>query len=417
MTTPATPPARRVVALMVQAAATALALLACALGLAWIVGRVATDRWHWSQYLFWMPGLLVAWAGTALSGVAMLGGLGSRLVLRERSPRALRIASRSGLALSLVALASVALDYRRPSPAPARTPSTLKVVCWNIASLVPQDRWDEWILREDPDVAVLRPGHGLDFSRLFDAYATGGTAQDFYGGRTDFPRFGMDWIWGTSGFCVTSRVPIKAWADLSLKVEPGLGLDPRRRRFIRSYKDPGRAMLLVLDTTARVGRDTVVWLVDLPSDLSLWREDVMRESRAAIDAFAGPAWFPDAAERKWVRREAPPGLFASPDIVMGDFNTPRGSRSLRLLAGEGAHAFDEAGRGWGYSFPRAWRVEGWSVRRWRVPLWHVDHCFVSSAWRVLDYRVVDTGLGTHRAQVAMVEFRGAPAGADGARVP
>jgi endonuclease/exonuclease/phosphatase family metal-dependent hydrolase len=82
---------------------------------------------------------------------------------------------------------------------------------------------------------------------------------------------------------------------------------------------------------------------------------------------------------------------ASPDLVAGDFNTPRGSWSIGQLVGLMRHAREDgAGAGVIVTYPRA------------APLLHIDHLFVGAKLRARGYRVLDPGVGRHWAQVAEV---------------
>ena len=92
-----------------------------------------------------------------------------------------------------------------------------------------------------------------------------------------------------------------------------------------------RAMYVELDTTAKLGRTTVVWVVDLPSDWRISRRAIAANAAAAIAAWSGQETIHHGHKSKDIR-DAGPG-FPAPDLVLGDFNIPRGSDSLRLLVG------------------------------------------------------------------------------------
>ena len=77
--------------------------------------------------------------------------------------------------------------------------------------------------------------------------------------------------------------------------------------------------------------------------------------------------------------------FPVPDLILGDFNTPRGSESLEALVGAKREVLAEGGWGPRATWPR------------RLPLWGIDLGFVGDGWRVLVGRVLDPGAGGHRA--------------------
>jgi endonuclease/exonuclease/phosphatase family metal-dependent hydrolase len=86
------------------------------------------------------------------------------------------------------------------------------------------------------------------------------------------------------------------------------------------------------------------------------------------------------------QRPAGPG-FPPADLIMGDFNIPRGSASLRQAAQGYPHAHTQAGHGHAGTYPR------------HRPLVHIDHMFIGPALRARRYQVVDGGVGSHRMQV------------------
>ena len=57
------------------------------------------------------------------------------------------------------------------------------------------------------------------------------------------------------------------------------------------------------------------------------------------------------------------------------------------IGGRLRHAFDEAGSGWGATFRRDF------------PIFHIDHTLLGDEIEAVDYRLIDPGIGRHRAQV------------------
>jgi vancomycin resistance protein VanJ len=105
--------------------------------------------------------------------------------------------------------------------------------------------------------------------------------------------------------------------------------------------------------------------IDLPSDPRLSRRATAGELVKTIDAI----------DR------------STPDVILGDFNITGGSDSLRQF-GEGYRdSFEDAGAGWGGTYPR------------ETPLWRIDLTLVRTPWRTLRAEVIDLHGKRHRAQV------------------
>ncbi len=116
-------------------------------------------------------------------------------------------------------------------------------------------------------------------------------------------------------------------------------------------------------------RPLTVYFIDLPSSPRRSRIDVARTARRLLDQV-----------------DAPP-----PDVVVGDFNMTRGGAALGTLFPELEHAFDQAGRGYGATYPRA------------LPLYHIDHTLVAPTVRATVYDLMDPGTGRHRIQVVKLK--------------
>ncbi len=331
----------------------------------WGAGRLLSDRFHWSQYLAWMP--------TLPAGAGVLASLLASRLLAWRTPRG-RWARGLGW-VGLAGLLGYATLLEWPLVRPPQEPGAFRVVYWNRCTSG-EPGWESPALAREPDLVVVRAGMCTKPEGLVR-------------------RLGGSFCWDM-GFQVATRAPIKAWGVGELRVEQGLGLDPRESNLIRKGRDPGRAMWLLLDARAKLGRDLVVWLVDMPSDLSLWRDRAMAEAAQALRAGPGRIYVVDELGR-WV--EAPEwkltrSAFATPDAIVGDFNTPHGSHSIRHAVGDFASAFDQAGRGYSATFPARW------------PLWMLDQAYVAPSLRATRFEVSGPLDGTHR----MIEFDIAPAG-------
>ena len=121
-------------------------LLLCLCGglvlVAWATGRLASDRWLWSQWLLWIPGL------TLIPGFLLLG-LGLALLRFRR-----RFVLMACCAAMLGPL-SAAVDLWRPPADMTRTAGTLRLLHWTAG---PGMRDSQVLLqamqRTDPDIVV-----------------------------------------------------------------------------------------------------------------------------------------------------------------------------------------------------------------------------------------------------------------------
>lgn len=76
-----------------------------------------------------------------------------------------------------------------------------------------------------------------------------------------------------------------------------------------------------------------------------------------------------------------------PDIVAGDFNSPRRSKALSSLPAGFVHAYDAVGSGWSYTWP------------FPVFLYAIDQCIIGPRIRPVDYDLTSSTASDHRIQV------------------
>jgi endonuclease/exonuclease/phosphatase family metal-dependent hydrolase len=349
--------------------------------LAWIAGRTCNDRFWWSQYLFWIPTLL-ALPGATLP--ALLGLWGWHWARREvQAPpvaRPRRVVAGVTLAiLSCSWLYATLGEWRLLSGSPTPHSDPFRVIHWN-AAMVSGNSWTARVLEHSPDLVIINPETWQTFNALVQGMGPGmgeGTHSLF-----------------RHGFAILSKHRILRSAYTFLGVEPGVGIDPRQLGSTTTWNDPGRALFIELDTHRRLGRNLIVWAVDLPSDVSLHRRIVCEEAAGALARFKGDVIEIDALGRALLTKPLAPG-FPPPDLLIGDLNTPRGSHSLRRLTGDLSSAFDQAGSG-----PCA----SWPSHR---PLWHLDQAFLASWLRAGRYDVLGMGGGAHLGQVLELEIASA----------
>lgn len=344
--------------------------------LLWLTGRLCNDRWYVTQYLFWMP-------TPAVLACMLVASLGLALLARvqHRSPRGVRVrvalwVLNAAVLLSLLAEWN-AIRYIVPRTVPPSA-QPLRIVAWNPAI----DFMDDFAKR----VVALHPAIIAITNR--PAYTDWVALQDEVGGTRSMARF--------SHLSLVSRYRILRWGGTRLGIT-----DARKRTTLWTgggevSQDKGEALFVELDTREIFGRTLLVWLIDIPSDPNLSRETMFRQAAATLAAFKGPAYTRSSLnlDVEDAPGTAQPG-FPAPDVIVGDFNTPRGSHSMAHVTGSMRHAYDLAGRGW----CPTWRRD--------YPLIAIDQCFLAPWLDAAGYSAPDMGAGWHRAQV--IDVLAAPA--------
>lgn len=320
----------------------------------WLAGRLLSDRWEWSQWLLWIP-TPVAIAG-ACAVLVFAAVLNARCWGRRRRKRDRRVIWRHPLVpVAACAAWMIAVEWRAAGWLDGHPrPAAVRVLCWNATSADGRG-FAAAMLAEAPNVVVLvnRPS-AVEWGAVLSSLGqTRGAAT--HGPVTVAAAFSVLRS-GGAGLGLRGRLPHPD------RAEPGAP---------RYAIDQGWAMFFELDTRAALGRSLVVWVIDLPSDPFLARWRATGDAASAI-----ASW-----------RAADGSSFPAPDLVIGDFNLPRGSVAARRIVGDMTDAHAQAGAGPAYTYPRA------------APLWRIDRTFVGAALRAARYRTVDPGTGTHRLQV------------------
>lgn len=377
-----------------------LALLGLAVSSAWILGLVLSDRWLWSQYLAWIPtvvALPVAFVILVLSSaVALLEEGAAKLTpyARDRRRRrrhiagAIRVLGWIGVAWMGWTLLAVELNLgarRVSSAAPIGRASSITLVYWNLANW-PSPRTVDLVRVHKPDIAVIaNAGRDLDQELL----------RERIDPEADLLEAGP--------FTIVSRHRLVAWGVTTLGFEGRKFQSEGAPEALRI--DPGRAMWIALDIGSGPGREDgrplVIWIMDLPSDPTLSRWHIAGETSRLLASWQGTIFrraqdSPPRLDGERPRTEwrADTSLassgFPKPDVMVGDFNIPRGSHSLRLLTRgfdwSMQSAFDQAGIGY---------VATWPIQ---FPLWHIDQTFIADGLRATSYKVVNPRAGLHWLQ-------------------
>jgi hypothetical protein len=294
------------------------------LGCAWLIGWLATDRWAWTQWLWWVH--WGAWAGAAALA-ASIAFLATRSRFAWTVPAAIVAA---GLLRDV--------GWRGHGALPPRGGEEIAIVHWNAG-------WPDSEAASGPSRRLL--ALEADLCLLSNPYRL------FNDGRIEAWRAAGYDVVIPGLFAVASRLPV-------LEARTVFG------------SSDGAAAWFVLDASASLGRPLGVLVVDLPSDPRLHRGSLAGRMRSALDA-AG-----------FTERTGPAGVPVH--LVVGDFNIPRGSASLGVIAPRHRHAWLDGGAGWGASWPR------------RSPWLHLDNALVGEELVARDYRLVDLGAGDHLAQ-------------------
>lgn len=319
----------RVITNILRFVATTLNIALAFMIAAWVVGRLASDRWFWSQWLLWIPTL-------AALTVAAVGLLLSLRPAPNATWRRRRIAVWSMIVVFIAGyFALIENHLLRQS---SRATGGLHVVHWNMSDYKPPpviDRYVDSVMNLGGDVIILTAAGRVEADSRLRAWL-GPEVQ----------------IASSYPFTVLSRFPIRSLHPL-----------------VRNEKLA--IEVAEIDASAELGREIVLYLVDLPSEPRLPRAQTARMLRRLIDESGAPA----------------------PDLVVGDFNMTRDSAASRLLFPGLRNAYDEAGADYAASFRRDW------------PLYHIDHMLLGPDLRALRYELIDPGVSRHRAQAAWIAPR------------
>lgn len=356
---------------------TAASILIAA-GIAWVLSRVFTDRFAWTQPVWWVP-------SPVLLAPLWLAGLWTTITIARLYRRAGRHGGASArgawcrVLVSLAALGSLLtvviheLGLHRAVPlvsahdaSSATSPDVCRLIFWNQAGQEAGEIAPAF-LEHEPTVLVLANRHSSTM--------TGDLARAFAETGRVYPAVGWP-------FDVFSRWPVLQWGTTSIGLEGrSRGGDGQTRR------DSGWAGWYELETP---GGPLVIWAIDLPSDPRAHRMPLAREAGRSIAEWQGAARTRDGDGYSFGRLEQPG--FPAPDVIVGDFNIPRGSASLGVFldaacAGPMRDSFAVAGVGWDRTWPRA------------LPIWAIDHCFVAEGIGVRSWTTDDPGIGGHRSVV------------------
>lgn len=369
------------------------ALLGILLLVGWVVGLVKTDEHHWSQYLYWLPPMLMvggAWVMLLLSAIfarlsRRLGGLLLRPVL---------------MLLAIGCTGYLLLGHwhvhRMLTHSAEKPQGAVRVLHWNQMGEL-----------EDPKALGQRADElGADILLIANA-KWGRTRQEILEEFADFaPDERERWVnyshriyanpahfWVEGDALIASRYPMSRSGMVSF--------GSYERQQVLSHTSSSKGWVIFaefdLDPDSTDDPPFVVWFVDLPSNPKAWKMDTMREARRQIDSWDGSGW--GMGRHVWEQRLFEGERFPTPDVIVGDFNTPRGSASIDIIASGYADAFDTAGSGRGRSFVIR---DGSALEKamFQIVDMHIDLTLVSAEHEIRGYTLIHSAKAKHAIQVS-----------------
>jgi len=426
-----------------RAISAALWALAVILLITWLVGRIFNDSFRWSQFIFWIPSIFTIF----MAGIACALALSIQFFLKgfeqlrsggppeNRPPFLKRHAQNPYLLLCLawffIAGFSAVFEHNMlrawgfSDTNRQRGKIANTILFWNIGGRV-RDGWMDQLRLIDADLVVVsnQPNWSVvnEFKTLGNQPSNRASPTSPEAASKDKYTTFLAGI-----FLIHTRLKLREWGFTTLNIKPGVGFDLRKQSGRYDNPDPGYSLYLIFDPEGTVkegtGQPFVVWLMDLPSDPSISRQNITSEAIEALDAWRGTATVlaaePDAkGEPQWINVPAEQlgrKGFPLPDVMIGDFNIPRGSRSLAKLTGTMENAYDQAGAGYTASYPRKvpfTQLDGpglFSAVRFfipsDVPFFHIDQAFIAPSLHATRYRVMNLGAGTHWAQFVEIQAR------------
>lgn len=326
---------------------TAVSWIAAGGLLLWLIGRIVSDRYLWSQFLLWVPTPVAI-------GLAVTGLLAALRPGRSDSQRRRR-RIRWTTALAALMIYFGFIEHRLMRLPPAEHEG-LHIVHWNTwpDEREPTDNFLDGVVALNPDIIILSNAWIIPWWQQTRGWVKQHEAT----------------VRSLRPFAVISRVPLIS------------------ARHIVS-KDDIVVVRLEFDTIEQFGHTLTVYAVDLPSDLKRVRMDVASTARRLLDEVESMQQG-DTDDAPAPSRTHP---WTSPDLAIGDFNITRNSAAMQRLFPEMRHAFSDAGHGYGSTFFRIF------------PLYHIDHTLLGDTVTATRYDILDPGASRHRAQSVRITPR------------
>lgn len=352
----------------------------------WITGRILTDQYSWSQYLWWMPSIWMiggAWFMLVCSGV---------LAISSRRPSGLMM--RPVLLLMGIGCTGYLFfgvwhlhRYVVRSPIPD---DSIRIVHWNQAGFkADQAALGQRAIELDADVVLVANSQwGNGRRTLLESLAPLSPAAESHMVTKGFQVVGNPGHFRITGDAfIASRFPILRTATVTS------GTRRDQESVFKRGSDFGWIVLVELDIsdTDSPNESLVIWFVDLPSDPSLWRMNSMQQVANSISQWDGTEFVkitPDGKRTVWSRVETDQD-FPEPDVIIGDFNTPSGSHSIGSLAENMTDAY----RAVGYGRTSSWRpkIKSKIARQpFKLADWHIDLSLTGPTVQPVGYSIENT---------------------------
>ncbi len=359
----------------------------------WITGRILTDQYRWSQYLWWIPPIWAigsAWGLLLISALLALfarrlGGIFLRPVLLLAC-----IGSTGYLILGIWHIHRAVLPKSISDDA-------IRIVHWNQSSKkIDRAGFAKFVLDQKIDIVLVSNSTwGNDKQSLLDHLAPLA------------PDEKRRWVnYSFRGFVNPAHFRIEGDAFIASKyplVRTGMvkvNTPTTQKNPVRPGNNRGWVLFAELD----LGNEhadrapLVIWFVDMPSNPLTWRQKMMQSVSDAIGTWDGTSSI--MGRHIWETIETR-NTFPDPDLVIGDFNTLRGSASLDLLAPGMTDAFSAVGYGRGRSWMPLTRNK-YLRQPFQLADWHIDLALVGDRWKPVGYQIRDTrqwGWTEHRMQI------------------
>ncbi len=356
---------------------------------AWITGRVLTDQYQWSQYLWWVPAIWMLIGGWGCLILSMVLGLFSRR-LGGVFLRPLLLIACVGCTGYLI----IGVWHLHRAVLPTQdTGDSIRIVHWNqSAKRVDQESWADAMIEDGADIVfVSNAPWGDQRQELLDAFAPMAPLEQERWVNYSYRVHGDPAHYRIEGNAfIASKFPMSRTGRVSIHT-------PTSEDSLRPGGQRGWVMFAEFEID-HSQEPFVVWFVDMPSEPMLWRQELMTKARGAVDNWDGQSWI--MGRHVWKRTDTNDS-FPEPDLILGDFNTLRGSDSLDHLAPDMTDAFSAVGYGRG----RSWtpRIRNRFVRQpIKLADWHIDLSLVGDGWEPIGYRLeggARWGSTEHRMQI------------------
>jgi hypothetical protein len=242
----------------------------------WILGRVLTDQFAWSQYLWWIPPI---WAIGSAWGLLALSAILGKLSLRTGGMILRPILMLACVGCSIFLVFGVWRMHRAVLAPAAVQQEGLRILHWNQSAYKAWDRAAPVIIPEDPDVVLIVNSrmnrHRVALVGELEYMAP--SLEEYRVARGIKANFQPDHFTVQGQALVASKLPIIRTGTVWLERI----VDPETAA--RKTGQHAWVMFIELDLSEKYPdgpSSMVIWLVDLPSEPTLWR---MTSMRAAVE--------------------------------------------------------------------------------------------------------------------------------------